>query len=52
MKYVDAASARGYITSTVIMSSPSPEIAAARNTHDVSKEQITKMYESWETDDA
>ena len=49
LKYVNAASSRGYITSTVLMNPPAPEVAAMRNTHNVSKEQILEMYESWAT---
>lgn len=49
LKYVNAASNRGYVTSIVMMNPPAPEIAAMRNTHDVSKEQILKMYESLNT---
>jgi len=46
-KYVNAASSRGYITSTVTMNPPAPEVAAIRNSHNVSKDQILEMYEAW-----
>ena len=48
MKYVHAASDRGYTTATVTMTAPTPAQAAAANQHDVTFEQIAEMYENWE----
>jgi len=47
-KYVEAAKDRGYTTSTVTMASPTPSQAANANQHDVTLEQISKMFENWE----
>lgn len=47
-KYVDAAKDRGYTTATVTMAAPTPSQAAEANQHDVTLEQISKMFENWE----
>ena len=47
-RYIDIAKEHGYITSTVVMDKPDPNVAASRNKHFVSEEQIEDMYSRWE----
>jgi predicted kinase len=47
-KYIDIARQFGYITSTVVMDQPDPEVASTRNKHFVTIEQIKDMYNRWE----
>jgi predicted kinase len=47
-KYVDVAKDNDYIVSFVVLDRPDSFLAAGRNKHDVSKEQIDEMYARWE----
>ena len=47
-KYIDVAKQYGYITSTVVMDPPAPLVAAQRNVHSVTVDQINDMYKKWE----
>ena len=47
-KYVDCALENDYVTSVVTLSKPTPSLAALRNKHSVTLEQIKDMYERWE----
>ena len=47
-KYVDCALENDYVASVVILSKPAPSVAALRNKHSVTLEQIKDMYERWE----
>lgn len=47
-KYIDIAKEFGYITSTVVLDKPNPNVAASRNKHFVTNDQIKDMYSRWE----
>ena len=47
-KYIDEAQGHGYIACTVSMQNPASSVAAFRNEHDVTEEQICEMLERWE----
>ena len=47
-KYIDIAKEHGYITSVVVMDKPDSSIAASRNKHFVTDDQIKDMYSRWE----
>ena len=47
-KYIDVAQECGYTVCTVVMQNPPAEVAAARNEHDVTEDQIRTFLDRWE----